>query len=241
MGDSITFGMRATPTGHNSIGGYRRYLARSLLAAGKHFEYVGSCPGFVGRCPVPGGDPPICFPGGDPDIGQHDGHPGWDINAFRARQSEQCPGSIQSFLSRVVDGQGDHVTPNIILLMVGANDVRAGSGIRAGAATRFGYLLTDLHAAVPPATRVVVGLVTPNLNGTNNQDGVIPFDQKITKIVRARRDQGWNVRLVNTYSAIEITAAGTSPDLSSDLLHPNEQGYQNIAAVWYKAIAPWVH
>lgn len=241
MGDSITFGMRATATGHTSIGGYRRYLEKSLLAAGKVFEYVGGCPGFSGRCRIPpDGDPPYCFDGGAPELGRHDGHPGWDINAFRARQGESCPGSVATFLSRVTDNPGQHVTPDIVLLMVGANDVRAGSGIRDGAALRFRYLLDEMLAALPGSTRIVVGLVTPNLNGTNNKDGVIPYNHSITSVVKNRRAAGFNVRLVNTYSAIHIDANGTSPDLSSDHLHPNEQGYKKIAAVWDKAIEPWV-
>ncbi len=242
MGDSITFGMRATPTGPTSSGGYRRYLRRSLLDAGKAFEYVGACPGFEGRCRIPpDGEPPYCFAGGAPELGRHDGHPGWDIDAFRAREGGACPGSVATFLSRVTDDSGSPVTPDIVLLMVGANDVRAGAGIREGAADRFAFLLDELFAELPSSTLVVVGTVTPNLVGTNDRDGVRPFNRALRTIVDARRDAGRNVRLVDTYGAIRIDASGSSPDLSSDRLHPNERGYEAIARRWYDAIAPLVH
>jgi lysophospholipase L1-like esterase len=246
MGDSITFGRRATADGgHDSSGGYRRYLRRSLLDAGKTFELVGACPGFVGRCQIPPNrTPPIlpayCASETTTGLGHHDGHPGWDINAFRARMGYECPGSIENYLSRVVDDDDHRVMPHIVLLMVGANDVRAGSGIREGAALRFSYLLDELLTALPSTSLLVVGLVTPNLVGTNNRDGVIPFNRAVTNLVRAHRDAGRNVRLVNTYSAIRITSSGDSPDLSPDDLHPNERGYQAIAARWYDAIAPLV-
>lgn len=241
MGDSITFGVRATPTGPTSSGGYRRYLRRALRDAGRTFEYVGACPGHGGRCRIPpSGEPPYCFPGGAPELGQHDGHPGWDINAFRARTGGACPGSVETFLSRVRDGSGRPATPHIVLLMVGANDVRAGSGIRQGAARRFGYLLDELLAALPPTTRVVVGTVTPNLVGTNDRDGVRPFNRAVRAIVAARRRAGREVQIVDTYGAIAVDASGRSPDLSSDRLHPNERGYRKIARRWLEAIAPLV-
>lgn len=242
MGDSITFGIRATPSGSVSSGGYRRYLRRALLDDRKSFAYVGTCPGFGGRCRIlPDGNPLYCQSGGAPELGRHDGHPGWDINAFRARDGGSCPGDIDTFLSRVTDSQGEHVTPDIVLLLVGANDVRAGAGIREGAARRFRYLLDDLLAALPDRTLIAVGSVTPNLNGTNNRDGVIPFNEAITDVVRARRDAGHNVMMVDTYGAIRINGSGNSPDLSSDRLHPNEQGYQRIAERWLDAIGSLVH
>lgn len=237
MGDSVTFGMRATPSGATSSGGYRRYLRRRLLDEGRAFAYVGACPGVAGRCRIPpDGDPLYCAAGGAPEIGRHDGHPGWDVNAFRARTGGACPGSIATFLARVTDDAGDHVTPHVVLLMVGANDVRAGAGIRDGAATRFGYLMDELLAALPDTTLLVVGTVTPNLNGTNDRDGVRPFNRVVRTIVGAHRDAGRNVMLVDTYGAIRVDGSGSSPDVSSDGLHPNEQGYQRIADVWYDAI-----
>ena len=206
LGDSITFGSHS-----EAGGGYRRFLDQTARAARRSLRFVGSTADAVGR---------------------HDGHPGAAINDVRTGfpRAGATPVGLAGYLATVTDGAA-RVTPHVVLLMIGANDVREAAMIRAGSATRLASLLDELTARLPGAL-VVVAQITPNLNGTNDANGVVPYNAAVAAIVEARRRAGRHVTLVDMHSPI------TRADLSDDLLHPIDRGYRKIAAGWYRELEP---
>lgn len=208
LGDSITLGAQS-----EAGGGYRRFLDQTARAARRSFQLVGSIVDGVGR---------------------HDGHAGANINDVRTGfpNPGAPPVGLGGYLATVTDGT-TRVTPHVVLLMIGANDVREAAMIRDGSAMRLARLLDELIARLPDAL-IVVAQITPNLNGTNDSNGVVPYNTAAATIVDARRRAGRHVALVDMHSPIGRT------DLSGDLLHPNDRGYRKIAAVWFRALDPWL-
>ena len=128
--------------GVGSPGGYRTPLAQDLTAQGINFHFVGS---------VTLNDTAYLDQLGDQ--GQ-EGHPGTTI------------GAIQSGISAWMQASG--ATPNIILLMIGTNDIWQNNG-PATAPARLASLLNELYQLDPSATVILSTLIPINYNSPNPQ------------------------------------------------------------------------
>ena len=144
---------------------------------------------------------------GQPFPRMHEGHSGWTISQL----SPLIP-------SPALDGK-----PNIILLHIGTNDI--GSRDPAGMATHLEALL-DKIAQNGPDALIVVAQITVARTDNDIRDA---YNAKIPGIVQSHAAKGQHIIGVDM-NKIPMT------DLSSDGVHPNDQGYAYMAGIWYAAI-----
>jgi lysophospholipase L1-like esterase len=142
----------------------------------------------------------------------HEGHGGWRI--------DQIAGSLSSWLGRY--------TPNVVLLMVGTNDVL--QDYQLGSATDRLSKLIDQVANQAPSAHVLVASISPITKTSSDRQQGIEFNSRIPGIVSAKASQGKRVRFVDVYSQL------SSSDLSYDQVHPTAGGYSKIANAWYRAL-----
>jgi hypothetical protein len=181
-------------------GAYRVELFNKAHKAGQKITFTGSLSN--GPSMVDG----VAFPK------QNEGHSGWTI--------AQDTGLVPSPAFNTI--------PNIVLLMIGTNDVYASSG-QAQMPDRLGALLDKIFAAAPNAL-LVVGKITPLNNASWNQT-IKTYNDAIPGLVQTRANAGKHVIWV------DLNTGFTSSMLSSDNIHPNKSGYDFMAGVWYTAIS----
>lgn len=147
----------------------------------------------------------------DPD---HEGHPGKAI----------------SFIQQEIAGWLETHNPQVILLMIGTNDIlRPDVHDFPSAAERLSALI-DSITQLSPATDVFVASVTP-LNDPDANRRAVAFNTEIPPMVESYSQQGKQVYFVDMYRVISLA------DLA-DGIHPNEAGYRKMSEVWYNAVTP---
>ena len=144
---------------------------------------------------------------GQPFPRMHEGHSGWTI----------------SQLSPLVPAPALDGKPNIILLHIGTNDI--GSRDPAGMATRL-EALVDKVAQNGPDALIVLAQITPAFTDNDIRDA---YNAKIPGIVQSHAAKGQHIIGVDMNKL-------PMADLSSDGVHPNDQGYAYMAGIWYAAI-----
>jgi lysophospholipase L1-like esterase len=142
----------------------------------------------------------------------HEGHSGWRI--------DEVADAVEGWLAQQ--------QPEIVLLMIGTNDVLQNHAV-AGAPARLGALLDRITAKVPRA-RVLVATLPP-LGKPAWQAQVNAFNGALPGVVEARARAGARVQLV------DVARGMTAADLA-DGIHPNAGGYAKLAAAWYAALRP---
>ncbi len=213
LGDSLT-------SGFNVPGAYRPQLHADLTAAGWSVDFVGTATNDA---------TPYLTTRGET---HHDGHSGWFIADAAGSSIDNGRGLYDSVGGWVsVIGQ-----PDIILLMVGTNDLNR-NNLVATAPARFDLLLSRL-ASLAPAARIIVGSV-PGASETNiYKDASVTalnasidtFNASLASIVSSQAGSGVNVEL------LDVNAAMTLADLASDGLHFTQAGYNKLGGLWAEAI-----
>ncbi len=179
-------------------GGYRSKLFHLAIMNGKSITFAGS------------GDGGPATVDGQPFPAAHEGHSGQGIGDLLTIS--------QTYLSSL--------NPNIILLMIGTNDL-GGDNLDA----QLGGLLDATFKAVPTAL-VVVAQITAQ-RGDNT--GVTQYNALIPAVVQARASTGKHVVMVDMYSAF-TSNANYETEYLVDYAHPTDAGYAVMANVWYQAI-----
>jgi lysophospholipase L1-like esterase len=123
-----------------------------------------------------------------------------------------------------------NVTPDLLLVYIGVNDIGRGRNPYLVATNHLPALLDSIFAKAPAANVVITKVTTlrnanisspPYLNYSTN----IPiFNTAVETMVNARRGLGQNVFVADMFSAVD-PATG----LQSDQLHPNAVGLNAIA------------
>lgn len=142
----------------------------------------------------------------------HAGHDGWTIDQVRA--------GLRSWLPRF--------RPDVILLMVGTNDIWWGAAPDQ-AAPRLAALLDDVARRSPEAELVVAAI--PPFADRELDGRAVAFNASLRTAVEERRAAGGRVRFVDAHGALD---AG---DLA-DGVHPTRPGYDKLADAWYAVLAP---
>jgi len=201
LGDSITNG-----TGKRS--GYRSKLYADLTAAGYEIDFVGSQR--TNPSPVL------------PDL-DHEGHPGFNIdNILNGWKS--YPG-VNVWLGP------DGYDPDIILLMIGGNDVGEQRDF-AHAPDRLDALITrisDKKTGLQPDAHLIVSKITPRAAKPNDHH-TRWYNEQLEKVVARHIALGEKITLVDCYQPLE-------PSDLADGVHPTQSGYDKIAKVWFDAIS----
>ncbi len=190
--------------------GWRIYLQDLLKADGYTFRMVG------------GRNDPLQPEGVWSD---HGGSAGWTIGSF--------PYS-QEFGGADVDWIGSR--PELILLMIGANDMQWGQA--QGAPERLGELLDKIWHDLPQVTIFVAqitpfqvgGRVNDQPNGALINPMVDAYNAAIPAVVAKRVAAGKRAVVVDQHKGFD-----PATDLK-DKVHPNESGHHKIAARWMEAI-----
>ncbi len=199
VGDSITWG-----SGSTNGGSYRAPLFHLASANMRSITFVGanmSGPTMVDGLPFPRAN---------------SGYSGYNIDTAAGRQG----------ISQFFPAQVTTYKPDIILLMIGTNDVDSGE---TEIPTRLAMLMDTMLNADPSLLLVVAQIVPQRkaMPDTKNLQ-VQAYNAAIPPLVKARADAGKHVVMVDMYGA--FTA---NPDYSTaylvDRLHPNDTGYQVMA------------
>ena len=203
LGDSITWGYGST-TG----GGYRVGVFSQALMASRSITFVGSQrtgPATVDGKPFPQGN---------------EGHSGYSID-----DSSKTSG----ISGALTDDAIATYKPNIILLMIGTNDMHDSIDLP-NAPTRLGKLLDEITSDAP-ASLLVIATIIP-ANGAQNAP-TQTYNAAIPAVVQARAAKGKHVILVDMYAALK----SWSTAIYKDSEHPNDAGYTLMADAWSSAIA----
>lgn len=209
LGDSITDGVGSSAPG----GGYRVQLFHDAVQAHKALTFVGSATDPNGPGMVDG----KTFPR------NHEGHPGYTIDNS----------ATTSGISPLVDQSVATNHPQIILLMIGTNDLSD----LANAPARLAPLLDRIINDAPNALLVVAQINPTRDDGANSI--IRTYNDAIAGLVQTRAANGKHITTVDMYAAI-TAQTNYRTDLMSDFLHPNDAGYVIMGNVWYAAIQSYL-
>lgn len=207
LGDSITDGFPF------EAGGYRVELFNQTLIGSKQVTFVGSLSN--GPATVGG----VVFPK------NHEGHTGFTIiNEPTAGRTGISPAITDTAISTY--------HPNIILLMIGTNDVDLSIDLT-NAPARLATLVDEIIADAPDALLVVAQLTPTTTDAENVRFQA--YNAAIPDIVQQRAAAGKHVIRVDMYAAFTANASYKTA-LMNDNLHPNATGYALMGLTWYAAI-----
>ena len=195
--------------GTGYAGGYRVKLFKNSLADAKHLTFVGTQrngPDKVNSSTFPQ---------------NHEGYTGHTIERIR---TELLPKIANSAFNPA---------PHVVLLMVGTEDMFAGTlAEQMSASQRVGPLLDELVRLAPKAL-IVVAKIIPLGASQAGSGNVKPFVDALPAIVQERVAAGKHLILVDPGTSFPITEL-------ADGIHPTQRGYEVIGDVWYAAIHPYL-
>jgi lysophospholipase L1-like esterase len=138
---------------------------------------------------------------------QHEGHRSKDIN----------------FIYNKIGNWLKAEKPNVVLLMVGTNDMKQNN---AGTASDRLSKLIDQTAKYAPNAHILVSSLPPIPRDATQQAFAEAYNQKLPGIVSEKLAKGIKVSFVDAGS--KLSAADIA-----DGVHPTAEGYQKIADSWY--------
>lgn len=130
-------------------------------------------------------------------------------------------------IDSAVDGWLNDAQPDMVLLMIGTNDILRDDNI-SQAPSRFNNLIDNITNQLPD-TQVLVGSIPPISRSEEQKQEAIKFNSHLPGIIESKAVQGKNVSYVDINS--ELT-----PDDLYDGIHLTVEGYSKIADSWYDAI-----
>jgi len=205
LGDSNTHGF-------NLAGGYRDPLFQLLQDASIDSQFVG--------------DHSANATSSLTSAGQqfHSGHSGWVIDGTISPTRTGLAENIDAWLG---PGGSD---PDIILLMIGTNDVI--DDLQLGAAPeRLGDLISTMvnpTTGLRPDAHVIVASLIPN-NQPDKQELTDEFNAQLPAVVSSHISMGESVSLVKMANFL------TAADMA-DFYHPNAAGHATIGQVFFDSI-----
>lgn len=219
LGDSITCG--------NANAGYRGPLHDLLSPVAPNFQFVGVSSANPGSLPT--------------GQRQHNGFSSYatlDISnnldgvdtAVYAKYGGSCRDPAGGYWLTGANGTGrTAVYPDVILLMVGANDNMHDVDQTISLAnyrTNLTTLVTKLVTMRPDA-RLIMADITPEPNDTVS---IAAINNDINVVAAEFQSRGNHVSLVDLFTGFPTDG------LSDDKIHPNDTGYQWMASRWCGAI-----
>ncbi|OUM70534.1 family 3 carbohydrate esterase [Piromyces sp. E2] len=210
VGDSITFGM-----GEN--GGYRKYLYNSLTQKGYKIDMVG-----------PEGSNSASANGIQYDD-NHAGYSGFQIKEIPDWGRQQ--GGEGSLFNKLKSKNAvKQAQPDIILLIIGTNDMTANRSMDA-CVNDLRSLLDLMLADMPSGGIIFMGSIPEFTAYGGNAQRVANYNNTVKKVAEEYASKGKNVRFADVHSSLNGTA-----DLGSDQLHPNGNGYKKMGNYWAEVL-----
>jgi hypothetical protein len=201
LGDIMPMGDSITEGAHCD-GGYRSPLYTKLTDADYDMQFVGSSNWWSDSVLR--------------DAGQqwHEGHGGYNIS--------QIDGNLDTYI-----GEGGE-DPDIILLMIGTNDMGKGKSTD-DVADDLDTLIGRIYDYQPNVKLYVASLTYR----TSYDSEVRAYNARIPGIVAEYKFDGKCIEFVDMYDA---TNPADGNDYLYDSVHPNAAGHARIADIWYDAI-----
>ncbi|MFH1377354.1 MAG: nucleoside hydrolase-like domain-containing protein, partial [Planctomycetota bacterium] len=209
LGDSLTDGS------HNGIyaGSYRVRLEQLMNAEGWTWDFVGS------------------KQNGSTNglVDQH--HEGWIGYWTKDAPSGQYDIATDINLNTKLTTY----QPDIVLLLIGANDCIHGTAADVAAAPKkIGELVEQMRQSVNSETEIFIGTLTPSTD-TTRDTRFKQVNAALPEIQAIKDGMGRNVTLVDLYPALN-----KSIDLA-DTVHYNASGSSKVGQVWFNSIKPLVY
>jgi len=216
IGDSITYGTDGTNAG------YRGQLYTLLAPMAPGFYFVGTSnfnPGLLPTSPI--------------NETYHEGHSSYAISDVYSNLDGFNNSCFLEYGGPERDPNGGYwltggngtgrapLYPDVILLLLGANDLNTMPGV----SNRLDGLIAKL-TTLRPATKLIVAKIIPSTSRTN----VNSYNVIVTNVVAKYQAQGSLVSLA------DLNTGFPANGLSGDGLHPNATGYNFMAGQWYNAI-----
>ncbi|KAF1993338.1 carbohydrate esterase family 3 protein, partial [Amniculicola lignicola CBS 123094] len=208
LGASITQGAASVP-----LNGYRKGLRDQLRFLGYEVNMVGS-----------GSD-------GAFNDNQHEGHPGALIRELLDPRPEKYLDELQV---------GMKYKPNVVLILVGSNDCVQGhiANDKTFQNARILEMETLINWVYDNSAGVTVILATLPPTGPSSQfpdlnSYVFLLNNEYRKLVLRYKSNGKRIELADMNTGFFQQPADGTP---GDVLHPNNQGYAKLAAVFAKAM-----
>jgi len=214
VGDSIAVGYTNLP-GQPEVPfeyGWRAGLYTQLTSAGHSFQYVGSS----GQ-PVPG-----------------PGYTGPDLEGLDQNHLYGGGGGGTSWVSENIRGWVRDSNPDVILLMIGINDIPQYSTGHPNQAECNLNAIVQKTIAAKPSAHLIVAQTIPYAHYT---DAVVQYNSYIRDtLVPYYYGMGFQVSTVDQY--FNFLAAGEiDPSLYSNAInHPSPTGYERMAQTWFDGI-----
>ena len=204
-------------------GAWRQYLQPLLDANGYPFTFVGRNQS---------------APSGSFTKTQHEGYCG-AVVAPPGVMTSPVNGyaGTNVYLLKIVADAFTNATPDLVLVLIGVNDIGRGRNPYQVATNDMPNLLDIIFSNAPNANVIlakVTSLYNANLSGLNYADyatNVPIYNAALQAMVNQRRALGQNVSLADMFSVVGI---GTM--FNSDNVHPNATGLQAIAQEWFTRI-----
>jgi fibronectin-binding autotransporter adhesin len=226
LGDSITYGA------YGSDAGYRGFLYNLLNPIAPNFQFIGAAtvnPGSLPTSPI--------------DETHHNGYSSYatldllnNLNGLDLTRYNEYGGAERNpnggYWLTGGNGTGrSAVFPDIILLLVGANDIAQGNlgntNINvANYPTNLTALINEI-VTLRPNAKIITADITPEPTQSTNTTTI---NGMVHTVVTNFQAQGAQVSEVDLFT--QFPANG----LSSDQLHPNDTGYAFMAGQWFNAI-----
>lgn len=218
VGDSIT---QSNADGDRR-GSPRQALHGLLDEAGYRFSYTGHFA--ANREGLPDtGDEPI-----DNLYHYHSG-----VSGILIGEADGESGTTPNLANWWHQGRLDVVKPDVILIMIGTNDVGKAYDLP-NAPRRLRVLLQTIYAQPGVGNPTVfLASIPPNGRGEAQAKNVAAFNARVPKIVAGFKKRGRDIHFVDQFTALNADYAA---NMRKDNLHPNATGNQTMARQWFEAI-----
>jgi MYXO-CTERM domain-containing protein len=218
LGDSITAGYTDNSTWSVPFAfGYRSGLYTRLTDAGYSFQYVGASQEPWNNA---FGLPQTV---GSPDLRMvdQDFHRGYG-------------GVGADYLSANIGNWLQQDTPDVILLMIGINNISVGSSGEPIATEQKLATLVQSILVQRPTAHLIVAQITPY---TTYTDSLVKYNNYVSSLVGSYAAQGKNISMVDQYSNFSKSGIQIDTSLySNGINHPNAIGYDKMAHTWFNGI-----
>jgi lysophospholipase L1-like esterase len=204
-------------------GAWRLYLQPLLDASGYPFTFVGRV---------------SSVPSGSFTKTNHEGYSGAVIAPPGVMTSPvHGYAGTNVYLQKIVADALTNVTPDLVLVLIGVNDMGRGRNPYQVATNDMPNLLDIIFSNAPNANVIlakatsIYGASLPGLNYAAYATNVPIYNAALQAMVNQRRALGQNVSLADMFSVVGIVTM-----FNSDNVHPNATGLQAIAQEWFTRI-----
>ena len=215
IGDSITFGLGDT-------GGYRKHLDRVLKEKGIEFDLVG-----------PEGKNEATFSYNGRTLTYDDNNAGY--SGFTIKQHYPIPSwGENGLLERLKQRNAFSAQPDIVLLIIGTNDMTANRNLNDCSADLHS-LLDYMLESIPQESMIFIGSIPEFTEYGGNPTRVGNYNNTVKTVAESYEQDGKNVRFADVHGCLD----GMN-DIGSDRLHPNAGGYEKMGVFWANVIEEYL-